>query len=181
MSWQSLMKIEGVLYFCRHTFSQHTTALTLRKKKISDNGYSFEIWRQPKMFYWQLSHCMAWLAWGAIPWHCDWCKNTLMRHSDWCKNTPMRQSVLCERHIRQRQSDWWKNTPMRQSDWCKNTPMRQSDWCTNTPVRKSDLCKRHTLMSNLIRTGNIPLCGGKTSKKEEAGKKSSWLHKCNPN
>ena len=28
------MKIEGVLYFCRHTFSQHTTALTLRKKKF---------------------------------------------------------------------------------------------------------------------------------------------------
>ena len=84
-------KVSGKLRVCYISVGTHFLSIQQLKrweKKISNNGYLFEIWRQPKMFYWQLSHCMAWWA---IPWHCDWCKNTLMRHSDWCKNTPMRQ------------------------------------------------------------------------------------------
>ena len=109
------------------------------EKKNSNNVYSFKIWKQPKIFYWRVSHCMTWLAWGAIPWLCVW-----------CRNTPLRQSVRCERH-----------TLKQQSDWCKNSPMRQSDWCKNTPIRQSDSCDRRSLMNSLIRTSNISLCGEK--------------------
>ena len=37
---------------------------------------------------------------------------------------------------------------------------------------QSDWCERYTLVSNLIRASNIPLCGKKILKKMAAGKKS---------